>query len=580
MTALLPDWESLPLAEKVAQMLVVRASGHLFDHQIEYPVWEPPVQTLRRWVQELGVGGVILLGGSAAEVRLRTDQLQDWATLPLLIAADIEEGVGQRFAGAVWLPPPMALNAIAQWNLDRAIQYAEQMGSATAQEALAIGINWVLAPIVDVNNNPANPVINVRAFGDTPETVIQLTTAFIRGAQRHAVLTTAKHFPGHGDTAIDSHLELPILPHDKARLRAIEFPPFVAAIEAGVEAIITAHLQIPALDDTYPATLSPAILTGELRQQLGFSGLIVTDALVMGAITNRFGANEAPVLAVEAGADIVLMPVDPEGAIQALCAAVETGRIPIDRIHASLERIWRSKHQVCTPSIAGEPHDWEQIPPAGETQMTDRLAQPQTIATLTAILQDSLQVHHPTPSGLDQSQLDQSQLDQSQLDSLSATGSSCNLTYRNLILVDDVFNSPFLSKQAPAITLPRDRGYTLQLIDRHTPPVLPDATTPTLLQLFVRGNPFRGNQELIQTAQNWLKVLLQADRLQALVIYGSPYVLEQFIPDLPPELPYVFSYGQMPAAQTIALENALEIWLGRTEARLQTNRMGDRRFTD
>lgn len=562
MTALLPDWESLPLAQQVAQMIVVRASGHLFDPQIEYPLWEPPVQTLRHWIQELGVGGVILLGGSAAEVRLRTHQLQGWATTPLLIAADIEEGVGQRFAGAVWLPPPMALNAIAQWDLDRAIQYAEQMGAATAQEALAIGINWVLAPVVDVNNNPANPVINVRAFGDTPETVIQLTTAFIRGAQCHAVLTTAKHFPGHGDTAIDSHLELPILPHDKARLRMIEFPPFVAAIEAGVEAVITAHLQIPALDATYPATLSPAILTGELRQQLGFSGLIVTDALVMGAITNRFGANEAPVLAVEAGADIVLMPVDPEGAIQALCTAVETGRIPIERIHASLERIWRSKHQVCSPSITGEPQDWEQIPPAGETQqMTDLLAQPQTIATLTAILQDSLQVHRPISS----------RLDKSQSDSLTATEPR-----RNLILVDDIFNSPFLSKQAPAITLLRDRGYTLQLIDRHTPPVLPDATPLTLLQVFVRGNPFRGNQELIQTAQAWLKLLLPAARLQALVIYGSPYVLEQFVPDLPPELPYVFSYGQMPEAQTIALETLLSS----TEARLQTNRESDRRFTD
>lgn len=572
MTALLPDWESLPLAQQVAQMIVVRASGHLFDPQIEYPVWEPPVQTLRHWIQELGVGGVILLGGSAAEVRLRTEQLQNWATVPLLIAADIEEGVGQRFAGAIWLPPPMALNAIAQWDLDRAIQYAEQMGAATAQEALAIGINWVLAPVVDVNNNPANPVINVRAFGDTPETVIQLTTAFMRGAQRHAVLTTAKHFPGHGDTVIDSHLELPILSHDKARLRTIEFPPFAAAIAAGVEAVITAHLQIPALDATYPATLSPAILTGELRQQLGFSGLIVTDALVMGAITNRFGANEAPVLAVAAGADIVLMPVDPEGAIQALCAAVETGRIPIDRIHASLERIWRSKHQVCVPPITGDPQGWEQIPPAEETQqMTDLLAQPQTIATLTAILQDSLQVHRPFSS-----RSDQSHSDQSHSDSLSATGSSRNLTHRNLILVDDIFNSPFLSKQAPAITLLRDRGYTLQLIDRHTPPVLPDATMLTLLQLFVRGNPFRGNQELIQTAQTWLKALLQGDRLQALVIYGSPYVLEQFVPDLPPELPYVFSYGQMPEAQTIALDTLLSS----TEARFQTHRMGDRRFTD
>ena len=172
-----PDWQQLPLAEQVAQMLVVRASGHLFDHQIQYPIWEPPAAKLERWIK-LGVGGVILLGGSAVEVSLRTQQLQDWAEIPLLIAADIEEGVGQRFAGAVWMPPPLAIGAIAERDLSTAIRYAEQMGTATAEEALAIGINWLLAPVVDVNNNPANPVINLRAWGETAETVTQLTQAF------------------------------------------------------------------------------------------------------------------------------------------------------------------------------------------------------------------------------------------------------------------------------------------------------------------------------------------------------------------------------------------------------------------
>jgi beta-glucosidase len=194
-------------------MVVVRASGYLFDHQIQYPAWEPSARQLQHWVQNLGVGGVILLGGSAGELALRTHQLQNWAKIPLLIAADIEEGVGQRFAGATWFPPPMALSAIALQNFQKAQLYAEQMGAIIAQEALAIGINWVLAPVVDVNNNPQNPVINVRAFGETPEAVSQLASAFIRGAQRYGVLTTAKHFPGHGDTAVDSHIDLPVLPH-------------------------------------------------------------------------------------------------------------------------------------------------------------------------------------------------------------------------------------------------------------------------------------------------------------------------------------------------------------------------------
>ena len=207
-------------------MVVVRASGHLFDHQIRYPAWEPGRDRLQYWLQELGVGGVIFVDGSAAEMAARTKLLQSWAKVPLFLAADIEEGVGQRFAGATWFPPPMALGSIANHNLSLAEDYAEKMGAITASEALAIGLNWVLGPVVDVNNNPDNPVINVRSFGDNPETVSNLATAFIRGCQKYPVLTTAKHFPGHGDTALDSHIELPMLPHSAARLAKVELPPF------------------------------------------------------------------------------------------------------------------------------------------------------------------------------------------------------------------------------------------------------------------------------------------------------------------------------------------------------------------
>jgi beta-glucosidase len=184
LTHVLPDFQDLTLAEQIAQMLVVRASGHLFDHQILYPTWEPQAETLRHYVQDLAVGGVIVLGGSAVEIALRSQQLQDWAKVPLFMAADIEEGVGQRFSGATWFAPPMALAAIAQTDSTAAAELATEMGAYTAQEALAIGLNWVLAPITDVNNNPQNPVINVRAFGETLEVVSQLATAFIQGAQK------------------------------------------------------------------------------------------------------------------------------------------------------------------------------------------------------------------------------------------------------------------------------------------------------------------------------------------------------------------------------------------------------------
>lgn len=183
----LPDIDTLSLIEQVSQMVVVRTCGMLYDHQIQYPKWELPIATLQTLISEYGVGGVILMGGSAAEVALKTEQMQSWARVPLLIAADIEEGVGQRFSGATWFPPPMALQ-------DVAMQYAEEMGRITAEEALAIGINWVLAPIVDVNNNPDNPVINIRAFGITIGEVMGTTRGFIAGAKQYPVLTTAKHF--------------------------------------------------------------------------------------------------------------------------------------------------------------------------------------------------------------------------------------------------------------------------------------------------------------------------------------------------------------------------------------------------
>jgi beta-glucosidase len=256
----------------------------------------------------------------------------------------------------------------------------------------------------------------------------------------------------------------------------------------------------------------------------------------MGAIAHRYGTEESAVLAVEAGADILLMPLDPEKAIQAVCAAVESGRISPERIQASLERIWRAKLKVCSPPIAAAtPHAWENISPSGiETPaIVSRLAQPDAIDLNAQILKDSMQVH-------------------SRLGSFPKDG-------RNLILVDDGIDCDFLDRTAPAIVTPRQFGFTqVQVVDRHTPKIcfnfdLKDSQ-PTLLQLFIRGNPFRGSAGLTQTAQDWFDFLRHTQQLQGLVIYGSPYVLEQFLPTLPSGVPYVFTYGQMHSAQAIALE--------------------------
>ncbi|HIK32194.1 MAG TPA: beta-glucosidase [Oscillatoriales cyanobacterium M59_W2019_021] len=532
-------------------MFVVRASGFLFDRQIRFPDWEPPAATLQYWIEDLGVGGVILVDGSATELMVRSRQLQSWAEIPLLISADIEEGVGQRFAGATWFPPPMAIGAIWQTDRDRALGYAEQMGEFTAKEAVAIGLNWILAPVVDVNNNPDNPVINVRSFGDDPAVVSALATAFIRGTQRYPVLNCAKHFPGHGDTNLDSHHELPTLPHSPQRLAEIELPPFQAAIAAGVDSVMSAHLQIPCWDLTKPATLSPPILTGQLRQNLGFEGLIVTDAMVMGAILPKgvadanakgYDPGEATVLAVEAGADIVLMPADLEVGIRAVCAAVASGRLSRDRILQSVERIWKAKSKVFP---TGKPKDLD--PQAAFAQ----LATPAAGDCVAGILDASLRFGG----------------------SLPLPRSTEAAERRNLIAIDDPFQCAYLDRQAPAIDLPRQWGYQFQLVAR--PTISANLNTdnfcveailrtvkfcPTLLQVFVRGNPFGTSAILGNLARACLQALLETGELQGVAVYGSPYLLEDILPKLPPNLPYAFSYGQMPQAQ----ERVLSVLLGET----------------
>ncbi len=555
----LPSPDTLTLEEQVAQMMVVRTTGHLFDHEVEYPQWEAKNADLQRLLA-LGVGGVILLGGSAAEVGVRTQQLQTWAKYPLFMAADIEEGVGQRFSGATWFAPPMALGSIAQKDMSLALRLAKRMGAATAQEATAIGLNWVLAPVVDVNNNPANPVINVRSFGEEAEVVAQLACAFIRGTQArtygNAVLASVKHFPGHGDTDTDSHLSLPVVSHTFERLQALELVPFERAIAAGVDSVMTAHLQIPQLDPDYPSTLSKMTLSGLLRRDLGFDGLIVTDALVMGGITQRYGAEEAAVLAVEAGADVLLMPEDAEGAIAAVCAAVRAGRIAPETILRAVERIWRAKHKLADLPVTDglSRHAWQHqsVPPV----QIEQIATEDIQALATDILRASQQVSNAPAQPLSQA--------------ISAP----LIPGQNLVLVDDLLHCPFLGRTAPALTMPTAQGYTLRLMDVRSADVdrLP-TDIATIVQLFIRGNPFRSTDRLSVIATQLITAL--GNNLQAVVIYGSPYTYRQLQPLLPAGTPCVFTYGQMKRAQAIAIQPLLS-----SKEKSLAIGAADRAFTD
>ena len=261
-----------------------------------------------------------------------------------MVGGDFERGASMRVDSTTPFPHAMAFGA----TFDPALTRYE--GEVTAREARAIGVQWVYYPVADVNNNPDNPIINIRSFGENPEEVAAHVRAFIEGAhsdKKNYVLTTAKHFPGHGDTAVDTHLNLAIIPADRERLERVELVPFRAAISAGVDSVMTAHVAVPALaPPDIPATLSPAILTGLLREQLGFRGLVVTDALEMGGIVKGFGTGEAAVRALEAGADALLMPPDPEAALKAVMAAIQSGRLKRKRIQDSVARILAAKEKV------------------------------------------------------------------------------------------------------------------------------------------------------------------------------------------------------------------------------------------
>lgn len=334
---------TMSLREKVGQMVMAGIEG------------TRPGEDARTLIVEHRIGGVILFARNIEtpdQVGRLTNELQAMAVqqaggLPLLIAVDQEGGQVIRIQHATHLPGAMAFGAAA--DPDLAYRAARQV----ARELRAMGINLNFAPVMDVNNNPKNPVIGIRSFGEDPGLVARLGAATIRGYQDGGVLATAKHFPGHGDTDVDSHIALPTVPHDRERLDAVELFPFRAAIEAGVGVIMSAHVTFPAIDPTpgLPATLSRPVLTGLLREELGFEGLIFTDAMEMGAIVNTYGIKEAAVMAVQAGADVVLVgwPKDWRMALEAVTALEEaalSGKIAPERIDASVRRILAAKERL------------------------------------------------------------------------------------------------------------------------------------------------------------------------------------------------------------------------------------------
>jgi beta-N-acetylhexosaminidase len=336
----------MSLRQKVAQMVWPFMLG-------DYAATDAPSWTqLERLVTQEQVGGFIVSVGSPLDIATKINALQRASRVPLLFSADFETGVGFRVRGGYFVPNAIDLGGATVFPLQMALGAARdtalayEVGRITALEGRALGIHVSFGPVLDVNNNPANPVIGARSFSEDPRLTARLGAALVRGVQDHGMVATGKHFPGHGDTETNSHLELSTVTASRARLDSVELVPFRAAIAAGIGAIMTYHGILPALDSSgVPATLSPRVVTGLLRDSLGYGGVLITDAMDMAGVLRQFGAAEAARRAVGAGADVLLMPSDVPGTIDAVVAAVREGRYPESRIDASVRRLLEWKRR-------------------------------------------------------------------------------------------------------------------------------------------------------------------------------------------------------------------------------------------
>ncbi|MDQ3749595.1 MAG: hypothetical protein M3367_11395, partial [Acidobacteriota bacterium] len=350
--------KKMSVDEKIGQLIHVGINARYQNQD------SPEFKEIKRQVVENKVGGIIVFVGGVYETVHLMNRMQELAETPLLISSDFETGVAMRFEDTLNFPWNMAIAATGN------PEFAKREGVIAARESRALGVQWAFAPTVDVNNNADNPVINVRSYGENPADVSRFSVAFAQGLQSGNVLATAKHFPGHGDTAVDSHRGLPVINFSKNRLEQIELAPFKSVIDAGVGSVMVAHISLPQIDNTkieplkksikasytesevitegttMPATLSPNVVTQMLIKDMNFDGLVVTDAMDMSGLTLYFNQDEAAVRAVLAGADVLLKPASADAAIKGLKGAVASGRISEERLNYSVRKVLAWKHQL------------------------------------------------------------------------------------------------------------------------------------------------------------------------------------------------------------------------------------------
>ncbi|MDQ3797881.1 MAG: glycoside hydrolase family 3 protein [Acidobacteriota bacterium] len=327
--------KAMTLREKIGQMINVRLVGDFTNFQSERFL------DYRREIEQNKIGGFTVYRGDANTIAGITNELQRVSKIPLFFAADYERGLRMNVRNGTPFTTNMGVGAAGE------VEAAYRQGRIICEEMRAIGVNWLFAPVVDINNNPDNPVINVRSYGENPQKVGEFGSALAKGVKEANCIATLKHFPGHGDTATDSHIGLSVVPIDRARLDSVELVPFKMAIQSGVDSVMTAHVAMPQITgDEIPATLSTKISNDILRKELKFDGIISTDAMEMGAIIKNYSEEKSVVMAVQAGADVILLPLSSTTAINAVEAAVRRGEITEERINESVRRLLRAKHRL------------------------------------------------------------------------------------------------------------------------------------------------------------------------------------------------------------------------------------------
>ena len=539
--------EKMSVEEKVGQMIVSSFQSNFMSTD------SGAFDELVKAVHEYKVGGFHVFGGTerAPSVLLNPtygtvtlgqpleaasilNRLQAISPVPLLNTADFETGVGFRIAGATAFPRLMAFGAARDERL------AEAAGRVTGEEARALGVHVNFAPVVDVNNNPRNPVINTRSFGEDPAMVGRLASAYVRGMQSAGVSATLKHFPGHGDTDVDSHLGLPIIKHPRSRLDQMELVPFRAGIAAGAEAVMTAHIELPQLDPTpnTPTTLSAPIVQGLLRKDLGFDGLIYTDSMGMAGVAAMYEPAEAAVLAVKAGNDVILHSPDDGAAFNGIVQAVKSGEIPEERIDASVERILRAKaradlHRNKTVNL-------EQISTVIGTRRNQAIADEVSERSITLVRDMRAEV--PLKAPRDAQVLYLSVLD-------FPSGWRIAAPSRTFI--------PELRRRWPNVT-------SIELSDRTTPSELElvRAMAPRfdviIASVFVRAGSASGRMDLAEPLQRLLTGFSRGKQPFVTIFFGNPYVA-MYMPELPAVMMTYDFYDRAEASAVKALAGEIAI---------------------